>query len=333
MDSRIQCFALFAEPSTSVVDGKPRFGGVAYSGGVVPNYGWAGDMAIDLSSLQAPTEVAILRNHDPNQIVGRAKVSCDGSQLTLSDGSFSDVTAAGKEVAGLMAEGQPWALSVGVNAKAQFFTPKKKVNCNGQAMDVDCLLENARLLEVSFVPAGADPHAYAAQMSARMGLQPPQKEASDMNELEQARARIAELEAQVTALTTDRTALTTERDGLQAQLAAIATEQRTASIAALFGAEATLTDAQRTAYLAMSADQWAAVEAGVQAVRPKADPSLFQQTATAGRNAEGAPMPIDRSVPAGKEVNPERAQLHAKAIAYQREHKVSFLAAARAVGA
>lgn len=280
MESRAGYFALLATPEASVVDGKAAgFRGVAYSGGVVPNYGWAGDMAIDLATLQAPTEVAILRNHDPNQIVGKAKVACDGSQLTLVDGSFSDATAAGKEVAALMAEGQPWALSVGVNAKAQFFEPKRKVQCNGQALEVSCLLQNARLLEVSFVPAGADPNAYAAQMSARIGLQSPNQDDHDMEELEQARARITELEAQIATLTG-------ERDTARTQLAAIGTQRRTDAITALFGADAQLTDAQRSAYLAMTDDHWSALELAVKAARPTPDPALFRQQATSGRNED-----------------------------------------------
>lgn len=326
MVDRNRCFALFATPDATVVDGRAKgFRGVAYSGGVVPNYGWAGDMAINLATLQAPVEVAILRNHDPNQIVGRAKVSCDGNSLTLEDGTFSEVTAAGKEVAGLMAEGQPWALSVGVNAKAQFFEPKRRVECNGQQIDVDCLLENARLLEVSFVPAGADPNAYAAQMSARMGLQSPNQEDHDMNELEQARARIAELEAQVATLTT-------ARDAAQTALAAIATQARTDAITALFGADTLPAEPQMAAYLAMTAEQWGAVEMAVKAARPAPDSVLFRQQATAGRNEDTNTPTAEFAAPAGWSVDPERAQLHAQALQYQKAHPgTDYLAAVQAV--
>lgn len=328
MQSRAGCFALFATPEACVAEGRVTgFRGVAYSGGVVPNYGWAGDMAIDLASLNAPTEVAILRNHDSNQIVGRAKVSCDGNTLTIEDGTFSTVTDAGREVSGLMGEGQPWALSVGVNAKAQFFEPRRKVQCNGQEMDVDCLLENARLLEVSFVPAGADPNAYAAQMSARMGLTPPTTtDDASMNDLETARANIIELESQVATLTA-------ARDAAQTQLSAIAARARTDAVVALFGADAKPTDEQRAAYLAMTEAQWSAVEAAVKAARPAADSSLFRQSATAGRDPDAVQAVTPKATAALLPVDPEREQLHAQAIAYQLAHKVSFIAAARAVGA
>ncbi|MCC8991437.1 MAG: hypothetical protein LM514_02345, partial [Streptococcus sp.] len=45
-----------------------QFAGVAYSGGVIPGYGFYGDVAIELSSLKAPTkQVFALVNHDTNQ--------------------------------------------------------------------------------------------------------------------------------------------------------------------------------------------------------------------------------------------------------------------------
>lgn len=334
MADRTLCLALFAEAQADVVDARARgFSGVAYSGGVVPNYGWAGDMAIDLASMTAPTEVAILRNHDPNQIVGRARVACDGTQLLLTDGVFSEVTAAGREVAGLMAEGQPWALSVGLNGRVQFFEPKRKVSCNGRDIEVDCMLERTRLLEVSFVPAGADPNAYAAQMSARMGLTPPVSGDSAMPEVNPLQARVTELEAQVATLTEQLTTVTGERDGARTELAAAATTRRTDQVVALFGADAELTDVQRAAYLAMTDEQFAVVEAALRAARgTQADPALFSQQAAHGRNHEGTPATSSFKAPAGWDVDPERAQLHAKALQYQTAHPgTDYLAAISAV--
>ena len=334
MADRSLCLALFADPNPEVVDGRARgFSGVAYSGGVVPNYGWAGDMCIDLASMTTPTKVAVLRNHDPNQVVGHAMVACDGTQLLLTDGAFSEVTAAGKEVAGLMAEGQPWALSVGVNGRAQFFEPKRKVSCNGRDMEVDCMLEKTRLLEVSFVPAGADPNAYAAQMSARMGLTPPDSGDPVMPEVNPLQARVTELEAQVGTLTEQLATVTGERNSARTELAAAATARRTDQVVSLFGADAELTDAQRAAYLAMTDEQFAVVEAALRAARATAaDPALFSQQATNGRNEDGNSPTQQFQAPAGWSVDPERAQLHAEALQYQVAHPgTDYLAAVNAV--
>jgi hypothetical protein len=136
------------------------FSGVAYSGGPVPNYGWHGDMAIDLASMTLPQgEVAVLLNHDPNQVVGRARVMNDGRQLTIHDGRLSSVTEEGRKVAGLLDEGQPWALSIGVNGRMEAADRAKPAPINGRTLAVDTVMRSARLLEVSFVPAGADPDA------------------------------------------------------------------------------------------------------------------------------------------------------------------------------
>ena len=43
------------------------FSGIAYSGGVVPNYGWYGASAIDMGSVSIPDQMFSLVNHDPDQ--------------------------------------------------------------------------------------------------------------------------------------------------------------------------------------------------------------------------------------------------------------------------
>jgi hypothetical protein len=138
------------------------FGGLAYSGGVVPNFGFAGDLAIDLATLSAPARVPVLLNHDPNQIVGHASVSNDRVTLQMQDGRFSNSTEAARIVSGTRAEGQPWALSVGINGRYEAADRAKWTELNGRTLNVDTIMRNARLLEVSFVPSGADPDARAA---------------------------------------------------------------------------------------------------------------------------------------------------------------------------
>lgn len=198
MPDRAVCLTLFAEPITSGPEGTVAgFRGTAYSGGVVPNHGWAGDMAIDLSSLSLPeTDVPVLRNHGPNQIVDRARLSNDGSQLQVVDGRFSGVTEVGRETSALMAEGPPWKLSLGLNANTQSADCSKPVTLNGRKLVVDAIYRNAGA-RIVLRALGADPNAYAAQLSSRHGIQLPTSGADDMNEIETARARIPELEASV----------------------------------------------------------------------------------------------------------------------------------------
>lgn len=135
------------------------FGGVAYSGGVVAT--GLGDIAIDLGSLMVPSQIAVLRSHNADQIVGRAQLHNNGSSLTVSSGVFSAVTDAAREVAALMAEGQSWALSVGVQGSYEKADRARPMHLNGREQRLDFVLRKPRLLEISFVPAGADPAARA----------------------------------------------------------------------------------------------------------------------------------------------------------------------------
>lgn len=314
------------------------FRGVAYSGGIVPNHGWSGNMAIDLSTLQLPsTDVVVLRNHDPNQIVGRARLLNDGNQLQVVDGHFSGVTDAAKETSALMAEGHPWKLSIAVNARQESADPRKPTKLNGRSMQVDTVLRRARVTELSFVPSGADPSAYAAQLSARGGNQQPR--AGDEMDLAEALARITELEGQNTTLAGQVTTITGERDAARTELAtataaatAAALARRNERLTAIFGAEPTLTAEQIAAYRGMSDDQFAAVEATLASVTSSANGTLFQQQASAGRNADSGASGATYAAPAGWNVDPERAQVHAKALKYQAEHAgTDYLTAVNAV--
>lgn len=146
-------------PSTSAPTG---FRGLAYSGGPVRSGGTT--MAIDLGGLTMKDEVPVLLNHDSDKIVGRAKAHNSGIELRIIEGRFSQVTEHGRQAAALMGEGHPWDLSVGMGGTFESRDAKKPVTLNGRAMYVDTILRRARLLEVSFVPAGADPAASASQL-------------------------------------------------------------------------------------------------------------------------------------------------------------------------
>jgi hypothetical protein len=333
MPDRAICLTLLAEPTAPVAQGAAAgFRGMAYAGGVVPNHGWAGDMAIDLASLSLPPgDVPVLRNHDPDQIVGRARLSNDGTQLQVVDGRFSGVTDVARETSALMAEGHPWKLSVGINASMTSVDRAKPVMLNGRNLTVDSIYRNARVLELSFVPSGADPSAYAAQLSSRHGIQSPQAgEHMDPNPLQ---ARVTELEAQVVTLTAERDTARTALTAAETSLATAATARRAERMTALFGADATLTDEQRAAYQGMTDAQFAAVEASLSAAVASRGGAAFHQQAPAGRDHQSAAGAAAAYVPPiGWNVDTERAQLHAKALKYQSEHAgTDYLTAVSAV--
>jgi hypothetical protein len=167
----VEFCALLAEPVATLsaaAGAVDSFSGIAYSGGVVPDFGISGDMAIDLRAMRVPAgEVSVLRNHDAAQVVGRALVTNTGTQLVIEHGRFSSVTPAGREIAGLMGEGHPWKLSVGVSGRRLMTDARVPTAINGRTLNLDTIMRPSRLLEVSFVHAGADPESHASRLSAR----------------------------------------------------------------------------------------------------------------------------------------------------------------------
>jgi hypothetical protein len=139
------------------------FSGCAYSGGVIA-HGGESLFAIDLDGIAMPPggNVSLLVNHDGNRIAGRARAEVTDGALYLRDGRFSRVTAAGREAAGLHDEGHPLKLSVGVSGESEYLSRPTSMLLNGRQQTVATVMRKARLLEVSIVPAGADPLAALA---------------------------------------------------------------------------------------------------------------------------------------------------------------------------
>lgn len=166
-----QPFMLSFAPLPSSEESPTQFVGVAYSGGVIENYRDYGDVAIDLSTLKVPSRpVFALVNHDKNQRAGKAQLANDGTQVNLS-GSFSRSTDSGKQVSAEFAEGAPWEFSVGLQAKIERFGVPKQMVLNGQTMTVNAVLRNAKVREVSFVPAGADSETQAIAFARNNSLE------------------------------------------------------------------------------------------------------------------------------------------------------------------
>jgi hypothetical protein len=135
------------------------FAGLVYGGGVIRMQG--SDVAVDLEGIQLPAggKVQVLRNHDLDQAVGDAVVRLAAGALMVARGRFTTITRAGREVAALYAEGMPLCLDVGLAGRFEATDRRRPVRVNNRELAVDGVLRRARLLEVSFVPSGADPDA------------------------------------------------------------------------------------------------------------------------------------------------------------------------------
>jgi hypothetical protein len=158
-------------PPKPHADAPRPFSGVAYSGGVIPDYGWMGDVAIDLATLKNPQgdELPILVDHDQriDGIAGKGRlftsIDADGLPFLAAEGELSDATEAGRKVASLFAEGFPVQLSVGMHANVR--ETSGLIQINGRELKVAAVFENAVVRKVSFVAVGADPDTQAHAFS------------------------------------------------------------------------------------------------------------------------------------------------------------------------
>lgn len=294
-------FTFRAEP-VAPADGAPatapmRLRGVAYSGGVVPAYRWHQALAIDVATLSFPERARLLADHNDtlDGIAGSARLWAEGGQV-LFEAEVIEATAAGRTLAALVRAGVPVEMSLGIYGASTWEADRPEPRLvNGRTLVIDALLTGGTVREVSAVAIGADPNTEAAAFAARN-----RQEGPDVD-LEQAKARIAELEAQASAATAELAARTAERDTARAELAAVQTAARTEAVRALFrdtGRE--FTDAAAAPYLALPADAFAALAADLRAVsaRAGADPALFREQATGGTGAAAADPERDQAVAA-----------------------------------
>lgn len=258
-----------------------RFRGIAYSGRVVPGYGFLGDIAIDLESLRNADgdELPVLAHHERtlDAIAGRGVIrrirTDDGLALEI-EGELTDSTEYGQKVQRLLAERFPLQLSVGLTGN--FREINKPIRINGRELAVAGVFEDALVREVSFVPVGADPAtgADALFQSKENVMSDKDRDEGDVQAL---RARSAELEAEIASLRTQRR---TE------QLGALMQE---------IGREMPSGDALKP-YVEMSDEAFAVFAADMRAVAARArkiaaaDPKLFQAISTrmAGGDAADA---------------------------------------------
>ena len=281
-----------------------QFAGTCYSGGVIPGYGWYGDAAIDLASLKAPTKpIFALVNHDKNQRAGSLRVLSDGSRLLIADGSFLP-TDSGRQVSEEFAAGAPWEFSVGISADAQVFDAPKEIAVNGRTMTVSTLFKNARVREVSFVPAGADPNTEAVAFAQQeLDMQEVLAELKAQLEAERALSvgRKAELDAAKADLEEMKLAFDTaaaELDKTLAELKAMRAAKRVADVKALFadiGRE--FSDESAAKYADLPEAQFAFVAAELRETVAKSfDEKLLGEVATGGKDVGSPSAKIDLEI-------------------------------------
>lgn len=143
----------------------PRFEMLGYSGAVVER-AW-GSSVWDLAGMSAPSRLAILLEHDVQQVVGHStRTTIDRQGVKLSGPVYPDEPA-GEKVRSRSAAGFPWHASIRVTTtKWEELGEGQTAVVNGRTITGPCsIARESRLSECSFVAIPADENTYATAMA------------------------------------------------------------------------------------------------------------------------------------------------------------------------
>ncbi|MGA6102103.1 hypothetical protein ACPESL_07950 [Psychrobacter pocilloporae] len=172
---------------------KRTFSGVAYHGGQIDDHWYWGNLVFDLDNLDlADGKVPMLVEHDRDQRcgfinshnIGDAGLSIDGTLLSNEHGTT---------IANDADEGYPWQMSVSIKPTRVETVESGQVTVNGRTFNAPVtIFRQNTIREVSFCALGADRHTNAQVFNENQDHNKPKGNNVD---LEQAKAKITELEA------------------------------------------------------------------------------------------------------------------------------------------
>lgn len=172
---------------------KRTFSGVAYHGGQIDDHWYWGNLVFDLDNLDlADGKVPMLVEHDRDQRcgfinshnIGDAGLSIDGTLLSNEHGTT---------IANDADEGYPWQMSVCITPNRVETVESGQVTVNGRTFNAPVtIFRQNTIREVSFCALGADRHTNAQVFNENQNHTKPKGNNVD---LEQAKAKITELEA------------------------------------------------------------------------------------------------------------------------------------------
>ena len=183
------------------------FAGIAYTGDEVSQRGTR--YVFDLSNLTHNDKLPALVNHDPDQRAGVINQISADNQIKIQ-GKYLD-SDSGKSVMSESGEGFPWQLSIGIEPRSYEEIASGTVIVNGRTFNAPIIVcRNNKLVEVSFVPVGADTNTSAFNLSGLEKIpaasttvgkkMSENQDNANAAEVEKLRLRIAELENSNAAL-------------------------------------------------------------------------------------------------------------------------------------
>ncbi|NNP71314.1 hypothetical protein A7P53_00200 [Acinetobacter defluvii] len=200
------CFQLGQLSVDSAEEGKKKrtFSGTAYSGEPITDHWYWDRIIFDLDSMELKGRIPALLEHSPRQRAGAINTHAIDHQtgLTVSGDLMSNEF--GTQVAQDSDDGFPWQMSVRIEPSAiEEIQAGASVSVNGKIHQGPItVFRGGRIREVSFCALGADDNtnAVAASHIPKTNFN---QEDTDVTELEQANARIKELEEKNTNLEKD----------------------------------------------------------------------------------------------------------------------------------
>ena len=258
---------------------KRTFSGVAYSGGVIADHWYWGNVVFDMSTMAVPPKLPALIDHNRSMRAGYVTNSdIDNTRgFTVNGVLLSNEN--GSAVAKDSDEGFPWQMSVHIEpASIEEFAPGEAAVVNGRNLVGPLtVFRNSTIVEVSFTATGHDPNTAAVAMS-RGGVQQP----SSTGEPTMTPEQIADLQKA-------NAELKAASEKAIADLAKFSKERRTADIKTLFsdiGREYKEDDADVLAFADMPQASFDAMGKMMrsQFKKPEVPGNLFSHTATSGNN-------------------------------------------------
>lgn len=285
-DSSKFCFRVQPLDVAPAADDKKQrtFSGIAYSGEPITDHWYWDRVIFDLATMQIKGRIPALLDHRASQRAGAINDYKIDNTTGLSVSGVLMSNEFGTQIAQDSDDGFPWQMSVRIEpGSIENVQADQSVTVNGKTYQGPiAVFRGGRIREVSFCALGADDNtnAVAASHKPKSFTQ----EDTNVTELEQANARIKELEGQVT--------------GLQEQNQQFAAAKREAEIAALateLGKQFSAEDAAEMAKLDDSAFAFAAKQmrdmhkqfASKQPAKPTLPANLFTEQATSGQEQGG----------------------------------------------
>ncbi len=243
-----------------------RFSGIAYSGGLIANHGFWGNLVFDLESMTIPDNTPLLLEHSVNKRLGIVETSSIDNDSGLSvSGKFLDASKNehSKAVQDDAAGGFPWQMSVFIEPKSIDYL-ESDLEINGRTVKASpespvTVFRNSVIREVSFVAIGADSQTKARAFSESAifeyllneGDMPKPSEKDDLA------AANADLKAQLEEMSNKFNAQSEQLESMASLLEQQKQQERNAAIA---GIEAEtgekLSDDEKAKFAALDADSF-----------------------------------------------------------------------------